>query len=188
MTKDFLTVRHWWPMLLFGNTYNKQELLVFDQRVRKALGDNFEYVCELKFDGLSMSELGAATRGWANGILRNFRPSARRTRRAAGVFTVRGLARACVGGAGLALVLAILGVGALLAMLASGPIDLQSLNPSLTRSLEERLGPGYRVSIGSTHLIEPTAGRLPRSSPPALYLAYSHGSRRRLPRQARPTP
>src|SRR6202012_4701528 len=31
------------------------ELLDFDQRIRKAIGDNFEYVCELKFDGLSMS-------------------------------------------------------------------------------------------------------------------------------------
>ena len=42
-------------MLSLGNTYNEQELLDFDQRVRKAIGDNFEYVCELKFDGLSMS-------------------------------------------------------------------------------------------------------------------------------------
>jgi DNA ligase (NAD+) len=42
-------------MLSLGNTYNEQELLDFDQRIRKAIGDNFEYVCELKFDGLSMS-------------------------------------------------------------------------------------------------------------------------------------
>jgi DNA ligase (NAD+) len=42
-------------MLSLGNTYNEQELVDFDQRVRKAIGDNFEYVCELKFDGLSMS-------------------------------------------------------------------------------------------------------------------------------------
>jgi DNA ligase (NAD+) len=55
ITKEFITVRHRWPMLSLGNTYNEQELLDFDQRVRKALGDNFEYVCELKFDGLSMS-------------------------------------------------------------------------------------------------------------------------------------
>ena len=48
-------VRHKWPMLSLGNTYNEQELLDFDQRIRKAIGDNFEYVCELKFDGLSMS-------------------------------------------------------------------------------------------------------------------------------------
>jgi len=55
ITKEFITIRHKWPMLSLGNTYNEQELLDFDQRIRKAIGDNFEYVCELKFDGLSMS-------------------------------------------------------------------------------------------------------------------------------------
>ena len=55
ITKEFVTVKHKWPMLSLGNTYNEQDLLDFDQRVRKAIGDNFEYVCELKFDGLSMS-------------------------------------------------------------------------------------------------------------------------------------
>jgi len=70
ITKEFETVPHKWPMLSLGNTYNEQELLDFDQRVRKAIGDNFEYVCELKFDGLSMSVtyengklLRAVTRG-----------------------------------------------------------------------------------------------------------------------------
>ncbi|GAA4327987.1 NAD-dependent DNA ligase LigA [Mucilaginibacter gynuensis] len=55
VTKEFVNVRHKWPMLSLGNTYNEQELIDFDQRIRKAIGDNFEYVCELKFDGLSMS-------------------------------------------------------------------------------------------------------------------------------------
>jgi len=55
ITKEFKTVRHRWPMLSLGNTYNEQELLDFDERIKKAIGDNFEYVCELKFDGLSMS-------------------------------------------------------------------------------------------------------------------------------------
>ncbi len=55
ITKTFVTVKHRWPMLSLGNTYNEQELLDFDQRIRKAIGDNFEYVCELKFDGLSIS-------------------------------------------------------------------------------------------------------------------------------------
>ncbi|HZY36697.1 MAG TPA: NAD-dependent DNA ligase LigA [Mucilaginibacter sp.] len=55
ITKEFVTVKHKWPMLSLGNTYSEQELLDFDQRIRKAIGDNFEYVCELKFDGLSMS-------------------------------------------------------------------------------------------------------------------------------------
>jgi len=55
VTKEFETVRHKWPMLSLGNTYNEQDLKDFDERVRKALGDDFEYVCELKFDGLSIS-------------------------------------------------------------------------------------------------------------------------------------
>src|SRR6195952_4361311 len=55
VTKEFKTVKHKWPMLSLGNTYNEQELLDFDQRIKKAIGDNSEYVCELKFDGLSMS-------------------------------------------------------------------------------------------------------------------------------------
>ncbi len=55
VTKEFQTVVHKWPMLSLGNTYNEQELLNFDERVRKAIGDHFEYVCELKFDGLSIS-------------------------------------------------------------------------------------------------------------------------------------
>ena len=55
ITKEFVTIKHKWPMLSLGNTYSEQELLDFDQRIRKAIGDNFEYVCELKFDGLSMS-------------------------------------------------------------------------------------------------------------------------------------
>jgi DNA ligase (NAD+) len=55
ITKEFKTVKHRWPMLSLGNTYSEQELLDFDLRIKKAIGDNFEYVCELKFDGLSMS-------------------------------------------------------------------------------------------------------------------------------------
>lgn len=55
ITKNFKTVVHKWPMMSLGNTYNEQDLLDFDQRVKKAIGENFEYVCELKFDGLSMS-------------------------------------------------------------------------------------------------------------------------------------
>jgi len=63
ITKEFKTVKHKWPMLSLGNTYNEQDLKEFDDRIRKAIGDNFEYVCELKFDGLSMSL------SYENGIL-----------------------------------------------------------------------------------------------------------------------
>ncbi|HCN82183.1 MAG TPA: DNA ligase (NAD(+)) LigA [Sphingobacteriaceae bacterium] len=55
ITKEFKTVKHKWPMLSLGNTYSEQDLKEFDERIKKAIGDNFEYVCELKFDGLSMS-------------------------------------------------------------------------------------------------------------------------------------
>jgi len=55
ITKEFKTVKHRWPMLSLGNTYSEQDLRDFDERIKKAIGDNFEYVCELKFDGLSMS-------------------------------------------------------------------------------------------------------------------------------------
>nr|WP_199157136.1 NAD-dependent DNA ligase LigA [Pedobacter sp. ASV2] len=55
ITKNFITVKHKYPMLSLGNTYNEQDLRDFDERIRKAIGDNFEYVCELKFDGLSIS-------------------------------------------------------------------------------------------------------------------------------------
>lgn len=55
ITKNFITVKHQFPMLSLGNTYNEQDLRDFDERVRKAIGDDFQYVCELKFDGLSIS-------------------------------------------------------------------------------------------------------------------------------------
>lgn len=55
ITHKFETVDHRWPMLSLANTYNEQELKDFDERVRKTVGDQVEYVCELKFDGLSIS-------------------------------------------------------------------------------------------------------------------------------------
>jgi len=55
ITKEFKAVAHKWPMLSLGNTYNEQDLRDFDERIRKAIGNNLEYVCELKFDGLSIS-------------------------------------------------------------------------------------------------------------------------------------
>lgn len=56
ITKDFKQVKHQYPMLSLGNTYSKEELLDFDQRVKKMLGqDEVEYVCELKFDGVAIS-------------------------------------------------------------------------------------------------------------------------------------
>lgn len=54
ITKNFKTVEHKYPMLSLGNTYSEQDLIEFDQRIKKTIGDQFEYVCELKFDGLAI--------------------------------------------------------------------------------------------------------------------------------------
>ncbi|MGZ3863909.1 MAG: NAD-dependent DNA ligase LigA [Bacteroidia bacterium] len=63
ITKEFETVQHKYPMLSLSNSYSKDELGDFDERVKKGLGitgndlfgGGIEYVCELKFDGLSIS-------------------------------------------------------------------------------------------------------------------------------------
>ncbi len=56
ITKQFKSVTHRFPMLSLGNTYNETDLKEFDSRVKKALGDEkFEYICELKFDGVALS-------------------------------------------------------------------------------------------------------------------------------------
>ncbi len=70
VTRKFPTVKHTYPMLSLSNTYSKEEVMAFDRRIKKALGNSYEYVCELKYDGLAISltyENGslarAATRG-----------------------------------------------------------------------------------------------------------------------------
>jgi len=67
---EFTQVQHHYPMLSLGNTYSKEELADFDKRVKKGIGDDFEYVCELKYDGTAISMtyqggklLRAVTRG-----------------------------------------------------------------------------------------------------------------------------
>ncbi len=55
VTKQFKNIKHKYPMLSLGNTYTDEELNDFDERVRKIIGDKFEYVCELKFDGVAIS-------------------------------------------------------------------------------------------------------------------------------------
>lgn len=56
LSNEFTTVRHTRPMLSLANTYNKDEVREFYERVRDGLqGEDFEICCELKFDGLSIS-------------------------------------------------------------------------------------------------------------------------------------
>lgn len=54
ITKEFETVVHNYPMMSLGNTYSEAEVLEFDERIRKVIGNDFEYVCELKFDGVAI--------------------------------------------------------------------------------------------------------------------------------------
>ena len=71
ISKSFPTVYHKYPMLSLGNTYSEEELKDFDERVAKGLdGDPYEYFCELKFDGVSISliyENGVLTKGVTRG-------------------------------------------------------------------------------------------------------------------------
>jgi len=70
VTKKFPTVRHKYPMLSLSNTYSREELMDFDKRVKKALGNTYEYVCELKYDGVAISltyEDGELTRAVTRG-------------------------------------------------------------------------------------------------------------------------
>ena len=52
---EFEQFDHTSPMLSLGNTYNEEELRDFDSRTKKAITESFDYACELKFDGASIS-------------------------------------------------------------------------------------------------------------------------------------
>lgn len=56
LNNEFATVQHKRPMLSLANTYNRQEVSEFYDRVKEGLqGAPFQICCELKFDGLSIS-------------------------------------------------------------------------------------------------------------------------------------
>jgi DNA ligase (NAD+) len=57
ISKAFEQVEHRYPMLSLNNAYSEGEITDFDNRIKKLIGDDFEYVCELKFDGSSISLL-----------------------------------------------------------------------------------------------------------------------------------
>jgi len=63
--KDFPNIDHLYPMLSLDNTYNREELLDFQRRVRSLLDetDQIEYIAELKIDGVAVSLI------YENGIL-----------------------------------------------------------------------------------------------------------------------
>ena len=55
LVDGFETIQHNYPMLSLGNTYSEDDLLDFDTRVKKLISSDFDYVCELKYDGVSIS-------------------------------------------------------------------------------------------------------------------------------------
>lgn len=55
LNKNFTQVAHKYPMLSLGNTYSETEVADFYERVKKALNDDFEICCEMKYDGTSIS-------------------------------------------------------------------------------------------------------------------------------------
>ncbi len=63
VTKEFKQVKHKYPMLSLGNTYSEEEIREFDKRTRKTIEHEFQYVCELKFDGVAIGLI------YKNGIL-----------------------------------------------------------------------------------------------------------------------
>ena len=71
LTRDFPTVQHLVPMLSLDNSYNADDLIDFDRRVKELTGlTSVEYCVEPKFDGSSISLIyknellaRAATRG-----------------------------------------------------------------------------------------------------------------------------
>ena len=55
ISEGFVQYAHAYPMLSLSNTYSVQELQDFYNRIAKALNESFELVCELKYDGSSIS-------------------------------------------------------------------------------------------------------------------------------------
>ena len=55
VNKQFETIKHKRPMLSLGNTYSEDDLRDFDKRIQKIISEPYSYVCELKYDGVSIS-------------------------------------------------------------------------------------------------------------------------------------
>ncbi|MFI5203735.1 MAG: NAD-dependent DNA ligase LigA [Flavobacteriales bacterium] len=55
ITKDFPEVKHRFPMLSLSNSYSREEIVEFEQRIVKLIDEKIEYVCELKYDGVAIS-------------------------------------------------------------------------------------------------------------------------------------
>lgn len=54
ITKSFETVTHKYPMLSLSNSYSKEDIIEFEQRIKKLVDGDLTYVCELKYDGVAI--------------------------------------------------------------------------------------------------------------------------------------
>lgn len=54
ITKKFQTVKHEYPMLSLSNTYSEEEIVEWENRVKKLVEGKVNYVCELKYDGVAI--------------------------------------------------------------------------------------------------------------------------------------
>ncbi|HEY1193844.1 NAD-dependent DNA ligase LigA [Flavobacterium sp.] len=56
VTKNFKTIAHQYRMYSLDNSYSKEDLLDWENRIQRVLGNvNLQYTCELKYDGASIS-------------------------------------------------------------------------------------------------------------------------------------
>lgn len=54
ITKKFETVRHQYPMLSLSNSYSEEEIIEWENRIKKLISGEVNYVCELKYDGVAI--------------------------------------------------------------------------------------------------------------------------------------
>lgn len=54
ITKKFASIKHRFPMLSLGNTYSREEIIDWENRIKKSIETKIEYVCELKYDGVAI--------------------------------------------------------------------------------------------------------------------------------------
>jgi DNA ligase (NAD+) len=54
ISKKFEAVEHEYPMLSLSNTYSQEEIIEWENRIKKLVDGPIEYVCELKYDGVAI--------------------------------------------------------------------------------------------------------------------------------------
>src|SRR5690625_2478563 len=65
ITKNFPTIVHEYRMYSLDNSYSIEDLRDWENRIKKVIDDKIEFVCELKYDGASISI------EYENGLLKN---------------------------------------------------------------------------------------------------------------------